>query len=79
MFFRVLFCFEDPIKIEVELCVVGTNLAESEWFIVANHLSVVTRNVQVNGILNCVCILSKLLVTFSHLLNKMSSSNKIRT
>lgn len=50
---------------------------ESEWFIIAKHLSVVTRNVQVYGVLNCVSKLNTFLVTFSHLLNKMNNSNKM--
>lgn len=54
---RVLdFCFEDAVKIE--LYVVGTNLVESESFIIANHVSVVTRNLEVYGVLNCVCKLN---------------------
>ena len=54
-FVMFFFCFEDPSEIEIVLCVAGTDLVESGRFFVANHSSVITRDLQVYGGLNCVC------------------------
>lgn len=53
--FWVRLFFEDPVGIVIELCVVGSNLVEYERFIIANYLNVITRNLQVHGVTDCVC------------------------
>lgn len=49
----------------IKLYVVGSNPVEYERFMIANYVNVITRNLQVRGITNCVCKLNKFLLSLS--------------
>lgn len=72
LLFWVCFAFEDPVRIVIELCVVGSHLVEYKRFMTANYLNVITRNSQVHGVTNCVCKQNKFLLTLS-----ISEQNKL--